>query len=780
MKTGNSKVLSLCILVAGVLGLTGMASAQTPDAACAADSLYLISPASLHMELQTAEPRGMMVSWPNLDISQATCYTLIDTAGLGFQVDVSGGFGDKVDRVFKFQTQNSGVIGAAQAEPLVVKWQHQGSSRNGGFEGLLNLANNGGLWHFDATAGTWQQVNEGLPMTWKQVNIVALAEAQDGTLIAGMTKGQSLDTDPAGLYINHGAGWERLAPEIFDDSNLITQVAVSPDDGDHFLVGTDRSGLFVTRDGGASFTQLTTELDPGYEPQPSRFDVHALAWLGDTIYVFVQNLGVFASADGGSSFSRIDLMVPSDLDSPEPDLIMPVVNSFTMDTARPGRILASLQFHGVYESTDNGSTWHDLYGDLLVPDPDATGAWVNSALAAVVDPADEDVILMSISQKGLFRTSDGGLTWAEVGGDVQPENRAQLTRAGLLVSTGGSGRVYAVEDGVGLLRSDDFGLTWVQEADAPALKSGFLLLNSAAGPGDLLLGTYGGGIYVPGSILPLADTYSAGTSVELRDLDLGLAVAFTAGPVVPSLDPDKGMFRLVCQTFQGWAVWRAPAHDRYHPVLLGLYDRVNPESCLEGFCGDTDVRIRPQCFAAKRAACFDVTSSDTIRFFDQEVYNGFAYYYSVTSFDYGNTAQIEPENNSNPLMFSPRWAGDEESPFTGQGNQSYVQVNMEAAPEIAGDGEIYVFPNPLRPGAGIPGEEGRTVVFTNLPRESNVRIFTPAGDDVMELGPEVQRGGQIYWNTENRDHLSVAPGVYLYRVDAPGRSEFWGRLIIIR
>ena len=777
MKTGSAYVMrlwSLGVVVVTLLALAGMASAQTPDDACAADSLYLISPPALHLELQTSEPRGMVVSWPNLELTQATCYTLTDTAGLGFQVDVSGGFGDKVDRVFKFRTDNSGVIGAAQASPLLIKWQHEGSSRNGSFEGLLNLANNGGVWRYHASSSTWDQVNDGLPMTWKQVNIVALAEASDGTLVAGMTRGQSLESDPAGLYLNHGAGWTRVAPEIFDSLNLITQIAVSPEDSGHFLVGTAGAGLFVTRDGGRSFTQLTMELDPGYNPQPSQYHVRTLAWLGDTIFVFVQNLGVFSSRDGGGSFTRLDFTVPSDLDSPEPVPVMPVVNSFSIDPARPGRILASLQFHGVYESTDGGTSWHDLYGDLVVPDPETTGAWVNSALAALADPDDENVILMSISQKGLIRTLDGGQTWSEVGADVQPENRAGLTRVGLLAVSAQPGLIYAIEDGFGILRSEDFGSTWTLLGDTPALKSGYVLLNSMTGNGDLLLGTYGGGVYVPGTILPLADTYSTGTSLELRNLDLGLEVAFSAG-VVEAQDE----FRLVCQTFQGWAVWRAPAHDRGHPVLLGLYDRVNPETCLEGYCGDTDIQVIPQCFAAKRAACFDVSDPDTIRFFDQEVYNGFAYYYSVTSFDYGNTAMVEPENNSNPILFSPRWGGDVNSPFRGQGNQSYIQVNMGASVE-GSDQEIYVFPNPLRPGAGIPGEEGKTVVFTNLPPESTIRIFTTSGDDIMELGPENQRGGQIYWNTENDHQRSIAPGIYLYRVDSPGRSEFWGKLIVIR
>ncbi len=779
MKTGSAVVMrwmSLVVLAALLPGVVP-AVAQTPDDACAADSLFLISPDVLHLDLQTSAPGGMVISWPNLDLTQATCFSLADTAGLDFKVDVSGGFGDKVDRVFQFTTADSGVIGAVQSQPLGLSWKHQGPSNHGSFEGLLNLANNGGVWHFSANDNSWSQINKGLPMTWRQVNVVALGEGPDGTLLAGMTRGQAPDSDPVGLFINHGDAWSRIAADVFNTQTLITRIAVSPEDSDHFLVGTKRRGLFVTRDGGQNFTQLTTQLDPEADNQPTVFTVSTLAWLGDKIFLYVNNFGVFSSQDGGANFTRLDFTVPSNLDSSEPDPVLPVVNSFSFNSRNPNLILASLQFHGTYESEDGGASWHDLYGDLVKPDTTGTGAWVNSALDALVDPDDQNVIVMSVSQKGLYRTSDGGQTWVETGADVQPVNRAGLTLTKLVAVPSQPGLIYAQEDGYGLLMSDDFGETWTQFPDPPILNSGFQLMNSNSGAGDLVFGTYGGGVYVPGTALDLSATYTTGTSTDLRNLDLGLQISFSSG----SLGPEDA-FRLVCQTFQGWAVWRAPAHDPHNPVMLGLYDRVNPESCLEGYCGDSSVHVIPQCFAAKRAACFEIpgpADPDTIRFFDGDVYNGFGYYYSVTSFDYGNTALTTPANNTKTMLFSPRWTGDENSLYHGMGNQSYVQINLGAAPDTGGD-EIYVYPNPLRPGVGIPGEEGRTVVFTNLPEGASIQVFTTAGDDVIELGAELRRGGQIYWNTENSDHQVVAPGVYLYKVTMPQRSPYWGRLVVIR
>lgn len=777
MKIGSAilKRSGRCLVVGVLLTVASTAGAQTPQSACAADSLYLISPEAVRLDFQATEPLGMVISWPNLDISEATCFTLRDTTGLGFPIDVSGGFGDQVDRVFRFSTLNSGVIGSNQGNPLRFTWTHQGPSRNGAFEGVLNLANNGGFWRYDAQSQEWSQINQGLPLTWRQVNVVAFAENPDGDLIAALTNGATIEGGPVGLFKNQGAGWSRIAEETFNSSTLITRIAASPDDPTTFVVGTKTKGLFLTRDGGSTFTQLTTQLDPGFENMPILFPVRALVWSGGSLFVHVDNFGFFRSNDGGTSFSRVPLQVPENLDAGIQVLVDPVVNDLYRDPVRPNRLLASLQFHGVFESTDDGATWHDLYGDLLVANPDVSGEWINNALSCVTSVADPDVIVMAVSQKGLYRTTDGGLTWLQTN-LVGQGNLAKVTQIRLLADSVTPGVLYALEDGFDFLRSLDYGATWELWGGAPKLATAQVVRNAVSGDGDILLATYGGGVYKAGSVLTLSDTYTSGTSPELRDLDLGLMISFGSGSVVPDDE-----FRLVCQTFQGWAVWRSPTSDPGHPVLIGLYDLVNPEACQEGYCGGPDVLPIPQCFREKRAACFTGTEagSDTLRFFDSEVYNGFSYYYSVTTFDYGNTALTTVENTTNTMLFSPRWQGDENSVFTGPGNQSFVQVNLEAAPDTGGD-EIYVFPNPLRPGAGLPGFEGRSVVFTNLPQGSRIQVFTAAGDDVVELGPELMKGGQIYWNTENRDQQSVGPGVYLYKVTMLQREEYWGRLIVIR
>lgn len=763
-------------LAAGALVLAmaagSAAFAQTPPAMCGADSLYLYSPATLATKLATSGRPGVTLSWPDLDPAQVTCFALTDTAGLDFDVTATGGFRDRVDRQLLFTAANDGQIGAAQPTNLIFNWVSEGSSTYGRLAGVLNLANNGGFRRWSDAGGAWSTENAGLPFTWRQVNCVALAKGADGVLLAGLTRGSAPQGDPTGLWRYSGGAWTRLAPELFGAGNLITAIAVAPGSSSRFAVGTASRGLYVTNDGGQTFTQWRGELDPT-APAATAYRVSALEWNSTRLVCAVTNFGVFVSTTDGASFVASSFRVPFNRDAPALGLAIPDVRDIASDPADPSRLVAALWSHACYESTDGGLTWSNRYGDLSVIVPELPGTWVRNGAAVEIVAGSPATLLLGVAQRGLYRSTDDGATWTLVGQDAQPP-AVELQQFSFVNVPGRPGSVAVFEDGHGLLNSDDGGATWALAAAQPPLDLGLHLLPGEAA-GDLLLGSWGGGVYLPGSVLPLFETYTSDTTpASLRSLDLGLNVTVGAGTVARG-----DAFRIKAQTFQGWAVWRSLEADPDQMTLIGLYDRVNPEDCIIGYCGDESYQIVPRCFAAKRAACFEFSTPDTVRFFDDEIYNGFGYNYAVTSFDYGNTALASPENNAASLIFSPRWAGDAASPFPGLGNRVYLQVNEPAQGPLEGE-EIYAFPNPVRGGAGFPGAEGERVAITNLPDGARVRIFTVAGDDVRNLGPEQQSGGQIYWLTDNHEGEPVAPGVYLYKVEMPQREPYWGRIVVIR
>jgi len=93
---------------------------------------------------------------------------------------------------------------------------------------------------------------------------------------------------------------------------------------------------------------------------------------------------------------------------------------------------------------------------------------------------------------------------------------------------------------------------------------------------------------------------------------------------------------------------------------------------------------------------------------------------------------------------------------------------------------IYVVPNPyvgystMEPTNRLPGTTRgeRRVYFENLPQQCTIRIFSLSGTPVktIEHDSSVEHGRE-YWNLLNKDGFSVAYGVYLAHIDAPGIGE---------
>jgi hypothetical protein len=468
------------------------------------------------------------------------------------------------------------------------------------------------------------------------------------------------------------------------------------------------------------------------------------------------------------------------------------VNQILIDRDDPDHILVAITNHALYHSTDGGQTWGSLTGNWIDP---LDEGWRHTGVAVDLDPQDNQVILVGTRQKGIWRTADGGATWLQVGENVYPQTESiDKPVRNLFFDPTVVGGVFVMVDGLGLLSSSDAGQNWVLDSNQPNNITATEMHLNTSGNGDLVLASYAGGIYTPGTRVPISATI---TSSAYRDLDLGLYISFGAGSIDANFT-----FRIVCQDYQGYAIWRSDSNDPTNLELIGFYDKTNPETCIEGFCGDMNFNILPNCFSAKRAACFDFDPpGGGIEFFDDSVYNGFLYFYAVTTFDYLNTAGVEPTALSQDMLFSPRLPsaltdsltnappGSEplepkdhpvsSFPFWGRGNLLPYQVNVEAQPAADGT-EIYVFPNPLRSDVGLPGKEGNQVVFTNLPPESRIQVFTEDGDIVADLGSEQQEGSNIYWVTINDSNEILTSGIYLWRVQMLERGDFWGKLVIIR
>ena len=104
---------------------------------------------------------------------------------------------------------------------------------------------------------------------------------------------------------------------------------------------------------------------------------------------------------------------------------------------------------GIYRSEDGGSSWNRTAGSWwdAVPSPPSSGATVTWVEAS---PFDAERVLVS-TEKGIFRSTDGGAKWTATGYDlkngVAPQLSFHPTRAGWVYALKGGPLVISTDDG---------------------------------------------------------------------------------------------------------------------------------------------------------------------------------------------------------------------------------------------------------------------------------------------------------------------------------------------
>ncbi len=102
--------------------------------------------------------------------------------------------------------------------------------------------------------------------------------------------------------------------------------------------------------------------------------------------------------------------------------------------------------------------------------------------------------------------------------------------------------------------------------------------------------------------------------------------------------------------------------------------------------------------------------------------------------------------------------------------------------------KIKVVPNPYigaasweRRNLNQTGRGERKIEFIHLPADCTIRIFNVSGDLVKTLHKDFSAtDGSIFWNLITEDGMEIAPGLYIYHVDAPGVGEHIGKFAVIK
>lgn len=248
----------------------------------------------------------------------------------------------------------------------------------------------------------------------------------------------------------------------------VTTVTGVPSQPRTFYMGVASGGLFRTTDGGESWVPLTD----GKVPVASMGSVAVfdgdpnVIWIGTGSDGVRSNVstgrGVYKSTDGGQTWSFVGLYNAGQIGAVR---IHPT-DPNTVWVAAYGDIFKRNTERGVFKTTDGGRTWKktlyvsDSTGamdvELQPGNPSVVYAWMNR-----IERKPWSIISGS-REGGMYRSTNGGETWTRITAGLPGE---LIGKGNLAVTAANPNRVYALVEakpGGGLYRSDDAGLTWAQ------------------------------------------------------------------------------------------------------------------------------------------------------------------------------------------------------------------------------------------------------------------------------------------------------------------------------
>ena len=261
--------------------------------------------------------------------------------------------------------------------------------------------------------------------------------------------------------------WRGIGP--YRGGRALAVAGVTGEAGVYYF-GAAAGGVWKTIDSGATWV-------PIFDSQPISSigaiavapSDHKIIYVGSGEGALRGNItygdGVYKSTDGGKTWANIGLKDSRQIGA----LIVDPTNPNIVLVAAIGHAFGPNTERGVFRTIDGGKSWNKvLYKD------EQTGA-----IDVTFDPHDPHIVYAAMWQvrrqpwnfssggpgSGLYRSSDEGATWTEVKGNGLPDGI--LGRIDVSVSAANSKRIYAMVEAkdAGLYRSDDAGQHWTRVND---------------------------------------------------------------------------------------------------------------------------------------------------------------------------------------------------------------------------------------------------------------------------------------------------------------------------
>lgn len=321
-------------------------------------------------------------------------------------------------------------------------------------DGILYRSDDGGL--------EWNRLNPGFPM--RGVSLDEIVVDPRGVVFVGYWQVHG----SGGGVARSTDGGHTFAVLKGVDGESVRALAVAPSNPEMIAAGT-LTGVFLSRDGGTSWTRITPEGHPDLR------NVGSLAFDStdpQILYAGTWHLG-WKTLDAGVAWVPMHDGMIDDSD----------VMTLTIDRRHSQTVYATA-CSGIYRSTEGGMQWKKLNG---IP-------FSSRRTRAFAQSGDDVNLLLAGTTEGLWISENSADTWRR----VTPK---ELVVNALVVQPGGT--IVLGTEGAGVLRSSDRGRTWIDSNTGFSERFVSKLLFDSAGQ-RMLAAVWGtprdGGVFVSSGV----------------------------------------------------------------------------------------------------------------------------------------------------------------------------------------------------------------------------------------------------------------------------------------
>ncbi len=275
----------------------------------------------------------------------------------------------------------------------------------------------GGVYRWNPESRTFKQLSMVIPYEERNAagGVLGFAVDPNNKDVIWASMGTFKGLTGCGIFksSDRGESWTKMLDVLcYGTASRVTgeSIAVDPNNSDIVYVGTIEDGLWITKDGGKSWTQNTSiqKAAEGYEVNAILVDPSKKDEAGNSAHVYVSTIGkgLFETNDSGKSFTHV-------ADSPEQPQRMQICDGYLFLSAavKPKSSLVKNDCNGGFFKYKNGK-----WIDITPPLPNNNATYKNGVTGFMIDRTNHDVIITGgeawAGMGGWFaRTLDGGKTW---------------------------------------------------------------------------------------------------------------------------------------------------------------------------------------------------------------------------------------------------------------------------------------------------------------------------------------------------------------------------------